>query len=281
MKKISIALLCISFAFSACQKDALMDSGSNANSAISGGNETAGSLSGTTYFGNNMIMGKGHIRTYVTVDKTGKPLDVGVEFTEAAINTIDMPMNHSGMHCNTYNLRFHPNATKSLPYDHVSLDWAQTGHGPEGVYDVPHFDIHFYMVSPETQMSIITDRSYPVGPDAFAHRGPSTVPYSYFPGPFVEMMGTHWIKKEDFSQIMFNREPFRHTFIYGTHEDKLVFIEPMITLETLRTRENIITEIDQPQNFPVINKFYPGNYAITHNAKTRVHRVSLQNFMLQ
>lgn len=281
MKKTTFALIFFSAAFCACQKDAILNASNNANPAIAGGTEMLANPSGTTYFGNNVILGKGHIRTYVTLDKAGQPLDAGVEFTEAAISTVDMPMKHSGMHCNTYNLRFHPNATKSLPYDHVSLDWAQMGHGPTDVYDVPHFDIHFYMVNPEVQMAITTDRSYPVGPEAFTFRGPNNIPFSYFPGPFVEMMGTHWIKKDDFYQIMFNRAPFKHTFIYGTHEDNLVFIEPMITLETLRSRENIITEIDQPQNFPVANKFYPGNYAITHNAKTKVHRVSLQNFMLQ
>jgi hypothetical protein len=281
MKKISIALLCISFAFSACQKDALMDSGSNANSAISGGNETAGSLSGTTYFGNNVIMGKGHIRTYVTVDKTGKPLDVGVEFSETAINTVDMPMRHSGLHCNTYNLRFHPNATKGLPYDHVSLDWAQMGHGPDGVYDVPHFDIHFYMIPTETQMNIVADMPYPAGPDAFAAMPPSTIPQTYFPGPFVEMMGTHWIKKDEFLPLIMGEQSFRHTFIYGSHENRLIFFEPMVTLQTLRSKQNIVTAIDQPQDYPQANKYYAADYAITHDAKMKVHRVSLQNMSLK
>ena len=148
MKKIFFALLTSSFLFSACQKDVIMNSGNDANSSITAGNEISAMASGTTYFGNNVILGKGHIRTYVTQDKSGKPVDMGIEFSEAAINTVDMPMKHSGMHCNTYNLRFHPNATKMLPYNHVSLDWAQMGHGPEGVFDVPHFDVHFYMIDP-------------------------------------------------------------------------------------------------------------------------------------
>jgi hypothetical protein len=281
MKKIFLLQLFASLLFSACQKDA-MTGLDNSNSAISpAGTQTLKSETGTTFFGNNIILGKGHIRTYVTQDNTGKPIDMGIEFSEAAINTVDMPMKHMGEHCSTYNLRFHPNATKMLPYDHVSLDWAQMGHGPEGVYDVPHFDVHFYMIDPSQQMSIVTDRTYPNGPEVFTFKGPNTVPYSYFPGPFVEMMGTHWIRKDDFFPLIFNREPFKHTFIYGTHEDKLIFIEPMITLEVLRSRENITTEIDQPTSYPVANKFYPENYSITHHSKTRVHRVSLQNFNLQ
>ena len=281
MKKITFALLFISAAFSACQKDALLNSGNNANSAIAGGIETSVSNSGTTYFGNNVILGKGHIRTYVTLDKAGQPLDAGVEFTEAAISTVDMPMKHSGMHCNTYNLRFHPNATKSLPYDHVSLDWAQMGHGPEGVYDVPHFDIHFYMIPTETQMGIVADMPYPAGPDAFAARPPGTIPQSYFPGPFVEMMGTHWIKKDEFLPLIMREQSFKHTFIYGSHENKLIFFEPMVTLETIRSKQNIVTAIDQPQEYPIANKYYAANYAITHDAKMKVHRVSLQNMSLK
>jgi hypothetical protein len=281
MKKIFFAFISIGFAFSSCQKDALSGSGNNANLAIAPGTEISANSSATTYFGNNVILGKGHIRTYVVQDKSGQPLDVGVEFTETAINTVDMPMKHMGMHCSTYNLRFHPNATKMLPYDHVSLDWAQMGHGPEGVYDVPHFDIHFYMIPTETQMNIVADMPYPAGPDAFAALPPSTIPQSYFPGPFVEMMGTHWIKKDEFLPLIMREQNFKHTFIYGSHENKLIFFEPMVTLETIRSKQNIVTAIDQPQDYPIANKYYAANYAITHDAKTKVHRVSLQNMFLK
>ena len=32
------------------------------------------------------------------------------------------------------------------PYRFMMLDWNPQGHQPPGVYTVPHFDFHFYMV---------------------------------------------------------------------------------------------------------------------------------------
>jgi hypothetical protein len=264
------------FVLSSCQKEAMMHTHDMGNTTAGvSGMETERSSSGTTYYGNKIRLGMGQIRTYVNLNSQGKPVDVGIEFSESAINTVDMPMKHTAMHDMSYDLRFHPNATKDLPYDHVSLDWATMGHGPEGVYDVPHFDVHFYMISSMKQMDIITDRQYPVGPEAFTFKGPSTIPLSYFPGPFVEMMGTHWISKDEFGNLMSGREVFKHTFIYGTHEDELIFLEPMITLETLRSKQNIVKDIDQPNQYPIANRYYATQYGITYNSKTRMHRVSL------
>jgi hypothetical protein len=276
MNKYVFAFIGLAFLLSSCQKEAMMHMHDmSASSSLVSGMETVKSPNGTTYYGNKVILGMGQIRTYVTLDGTGKPLDVGVEFSESAINTVDMPMKHMGMDKMTYDLHFHPNATKNLPYEHVSLDWAMMGHGPEGVYDVPHFDIHFYMISAAQQMEIITDRTYPVGPDAFAFKGPVTVPLSYFPGPFVEMMGTHWINKQEFISLITGAEQFKHTFIYGTHDNELIFLEPMITLATLRSKQSILVDIDQPEQYPIQNRYYANQYAVSFNAKTKMHRVSL------
>jgi hypothetical protein len=34
------------------------------------------------------------------------------------------------------------------------MDWEPHGHPPPGVYDVPHFDFHFYMITPEERAGI-------------------------------------------------------------------------------------------------------------------------------
>jgi len=282
MNKNFFAVIGLLSVLSSCQKEGMMHAHDMGNSAaVVSGMETERSSSGTTYYGNKIRLGMGQIRTYVNLNPQGKPVDVGIEFSESAINTVDMPMKHTGMHDMTYDLRFHPNATKDLPYDHVSLDWAIMGHGPEGVYDVPHFDVHFYMISSLQQMDIITDRPYPMGPDALAFRGPSTVPMSYFPGPFVEMMGTHWIHKGEFISLITGRDSFKHTFIYGTLEDELIFLEPMVTLETLRSRQNILVDIEQPGQYPIPNRYYANQYGISFNAKTKMHRVSLMGHLLR
>jgi hypothetical protein len=39
------------------------------------------------------------------------------------------------------------------PFNYVTLDWNEHRYSPMETYDLPHFDIHFYMIS-ETQRDI-------------------------------------------------------------------------------------------------------------------------------
>ena len=43
--------------------------------------------------------------------------------------------------------------------------------------------------------------------------------------------------------------PFTRTFIYGAYEGKLIFWEPMITLEFLRKSPDACFDISQPRRF--------------------------------
>ncbi|MDB4768951.1 MAG: hypothetical protein P8M17_13470 [Saprospiraceae bacterium] len=39
------------------------------------------------------------------------------------------------------------------PFNYVTLDWNEHRYSPMETYDLPHFDIHFYMIS-ETQRDL-------------------------------------------------------------------------------------------------------------------------------
>ena len=103
------------------------------------------------------------------------------------------------------------------------------------------------------------------------------VPQSYFPGPFVPMMGTHWISKK---APEFNGSRFTHTFIYGTHENKLVFFEPMVTVETFMSMKEIKTPIEQPLEYPTTGKYYAKQYSIFYDRSKMTHNVQMDNFFL-
>ena len=47
-----------------------------------------------------------------------------------------------------------PQAVEIPPYQFVTLDWTPEGHPPPDVYDVRHFDLHFYMISEEEREGI-------------------------------------------------------------------------------------------------------------------------------
>src|SRR5690606_33501005 len=47
------------------------------------------------------------------------------------------------------------------PYTFVEVNWNPAGHEPNGVYDEPHFDLHFWTASQALRESIVpTDPTY-------------------------------------------------------------------------------------------------------------------------
>ena len=276
MKKIIAFLTATTLFLASCQKEKLitkkiqkLDFESASNS-----NKTKQYI---TYYGASVPLGEGYVRSYVRMINDQTPLDIGVEFSKTAIKTLPMEMDATMVHENhPYNLEIPNQAKDYFPYDHISIDWAMMGHGPTGVYDKPHFDIHFYMISENQQMSIINDIAYPAAPgEAFAYIGPQTVPTSYFPGPFVEMMGTHWISKS--APELFLGAPFTSTFIYGTHNNEIAFIEPMVTLEMLSSKKESHLPIVQPSQYIANNKFFPAQYGVYYNNKNQSYTVALEN----
>jgi hypothetical protein len=38
-----------------------------------------------------------------------------------------------------------PIQARDTPFQYIMFDWNPNGHEPEGIYDKPHFDFHFYI----------------------------------------------------------------------------------------------------------------------------------------
>lgn len=278
MKKILAFLTATSLFLASCQKEELVSKKFQKLDFESASNSKKTSEY-ITYYGEAIHLGEGYVRSYVRMKKDNTPFDIGVEFSKTAIKTLpmemDATMDHEN-HSHPYNLEIPNEAKNYFPYNHISIDWAMMGHGPTGVYDKPHFDIHFYMISEIQQMNITNDIVYASSPgEAFAVKGPSIVPTSYFPGPFVEMMGTHWISST--APELFLGAPFTSTFIYGTHNNEIAFIEPMVTLEMLSSKKESHLPIDQPEIYSDNEKFFPKQYGVFYNNKNQTYTVALEN----
>ncbi|MGG5890767.1 DUF5602 domain-containing protein [Falsiroseomonas sp. HC035] len=102
--------------------------------------------------GPRQALGRGQAFTWVGLDAAGMPISLGIGLTQAAL--AGLPDEMVG-----FNLAL-PAQARALGYDHVGLDWAPRGHEPPGVYDRPHFDIHFYRVS-----AAALERIVPEDPD--------------------------------------------------------------------------------------------------------------------
>lgn len=222
-----------------------------------------------TYDGPSRDIGGGQARAFITLDASGRPTAIGVRMSESALVGLpaEPPRDAEGWE---YVLSL-PKEAAISGYDHVGMNWNPTGHIPPGVYDKPHFDFHFYMISLEQREKITAK-----GEDlARAHRAPAPefMPEGYIlpDGTEVERMGAHAI---DPASPEFNRLPFSKTFIYGFYDGKMIFLEPMMTKDFLETRPNTTDRIKLPKSYPA-HGYYPTAYSVKHNATQREYEISL------
>lgn len=208
-------------------------------------------------------LGAGVARTYIALDRHDEPMSIGVELSEKALEKLPAEVMQLV-------LRFHPRAF--LPYTHVLMDWNPSGHEPPGTYDVPHFDFHFYFMPNAERLAIGPDDTAQFANAPDAKYIPSD--YMQIPGG-VPQMGAHWV---DLHAPEFNQQPFSRTLIYGTYDGEVTFVEPMITLEYLRSRPNETIPIRQPDAFQH-DGYYPESYSIVARGRPGGVRVSLDGLV--
>lgn len=149
------------------------------------------------------------------------------------------------------------------------MGWLPRGHPPPGVYDIPHFDFHFYMISAAQR------RAIPPGPDP-VEPDPRYVPADYATdGMAVPEEGVHW---SDALAPEFNGEAFTRTFVYGFHGGDLIFVEPMVTKAFLETSPSVAEPIRQPDAYQRSGA-YPTEYAVEHDAANRQYDIALRGFV--
>lgn len=224
-----------------------------------------------TYLGLPVAIGDGQAQTYVTLDEQGKAQALGIRMTEGALSGLPQQVPPMAWE---YDLQLPPQAQGS-GYDHVTVDWNPKGHVPGGVYDTPHFDFHFYTVDKTFRDGITA-----TGDDlAIAHRAPpaSEMPQGYVlpPGTEVPRMGAHAI---DPASPEFHQMPFTYTFIFGFYDGEMIFLEPMTSLEYLRTRPEVSAQVKQPEVYARSISF-PATFAIRYNAGQNYYEIALEELV--
>jgi hypothetical protein len=221
-------------------------------------------------YGAPVAMGGGSARTYVSSDASGNPTEVGIRMTDTALDNLP-PTPVTGT---MYDLAL-PTAAGQTPFDHVSFDWNPKGHDPSPTYAIPHFDAHFYMQSTAAQHTIAPDD--PKGdivPDTalFLPTGYLTPP-NVVPGRTVPMMGRHWVDK--LSPENLPGGVFGSTFIYGSYDGHVTFLEPMFVKSMLTPSVNFTDAVKQPKKYEVPGKYYPTRYFIRYDAATKEYVIAL------
>jgi hypothetical protein len=224
----------------------------------------------TTYYGPETHVGNGMARTWVKMSDKGEPLAVGVNMSEGALEGLPEEPE-------IYMLEM-PRQMSSTLYQSVALDWNPAGHDPEHIYTVPHFDMHFYIITEEDR-NLITEGPHEHTP-AFQE---NYIPENYttgFPIPYtgfaVPEMGVHWL---DVTAPEFNDEAFTKTFVYGSYNNKVIFHEPMITvayLQGLAADKRVTSDVPQPLKVQKTG-YYPTKYTVEYDATPGEYVVALTN----
>lgn len=222
------------------------------------------------YTGAPVAVGNGTARVVVTINGMNEPESVSVVLTRDALQ--GLPQIQGEQMVWEFSLPM-PDAGPKTGYDHVVLDWNPAGHIPDGVYTVPHFDVHFYLISNDEREAITFHGE---GRElAMAAPDPQLVPSGYVipPDAAVDRMGMHGL---DPAGHEFHGQPFSHNFIYGYYKGELMFVEPMVSLAFLESLPEMTSPVKQPQRYSY-PAWYPATYRIGFDAGKGEYTIALQN----
>jgi hypothetical protein len=219
----------------------------------------------TIFKGTESSVFHGKAQGVYEIDPHGLPYRLSLSLDDNLLNSAPLGGTHTDEVDFIINLP--KEAKEQTLFQHIMLNWNPAGHEPPGIYDIPHFDIHFYTV-PDHEVHGYTDmtkmENFPAA---------SYLPSTYFPGPAIPKMGKHWI---DTNTPELNGQVFTETMIYGTYDSRLIFVEPMITLNFLKTKNYYEREIAQPSKYQR-SGYYPTKMSVRkYNKKTEV---SLTHFV--
>jgi hypothetical protein len=248
-------------------------------------------------------LGKGAVSTYAEFDAGGAPRALGIAFSAQALD--GLPAGGSDRHhCFDRNkdgvvdpateclqayelvlpLPDEVARRADIPFKWVLLNWNPHGHIPPGIYDSPHFDVHFYI---DTIADVFAIESGPCGPefvrcDQF-ETARKPVPANYMHPDYKDVeavapaMGNHLV---DLTGPEFNKQPFTRTWIYGTYGGKVTFYEEMVTRAFLLSRPSTCFPIKTPPAVE-LGGFYPTASCLRHDARTGEYTVSMERFVLR
>ena len=219
---------------------------------------------------------QGGIITGTTVLQNGHPVtafadvDAGNQLNAAGFQVSGAAVRDPGDEPSRLFLQL-PSEASGTGFQILEFGWNPQGHEPPGIYDVPHFDFHFYYISDSERIAIPAGQTFPVDPQF--------LPANYGqPGPTVPAMGGHSF---DLTSPEFNGGSFTQTLIYGYHNGQEIFLEPMLTQAYLEGLSgSSVSEIRQPSQYalPAIPALVPASVQYAYSSANDLYTISVGDF---
>ena len=225
---------------------------------------------GEVYRGQAISIGKGIAQVVVRTDASGKPRTVAIMLTQGVLRGLPAKLNPKTPEGEwDYTLPM-PTGGPKTGYTHVVIDWNPHGHPPPHVYTVPHFDFHFYSMTPDAVAKIAF--TGPKDPAAGVSDAAIIPPgYKVIPETAVNQMGVHAV---ELGASEFHGKPFTATFIYGYYRNRLTFVEPMITHAFLQGKLHFAKAVAVPARYSAAG-YYPTQYSVRYLPRWKAYLVSL------
>ena len=222
----------------------------------------------SVYEGQAVKVGNGTARVVVATTADGLPRSVSVVLTAGALEGLPAPSEERPEWEFVLPM---PETGPRTGYDHVTMDWNPAGHPPQGIYTVPHFDFHFYVISRAEQEGVAFSGTE--GVEAAKVADSALLPEGYVvpPDTAVEKMGVHGI---DPASPEFHGQPFTRTFIYGYYKGRLTFVEPMVALSYLLSNPDVTARVKVPSTYSYPG-FYPTKYRVGYDPERKLYFLSL------
>lgn len=220
----------------------------------------------TTYPGEWFEFGGGRVRAWARLDADGHPHAIGVQFSEEMLSELPISLKRITMAL--------PPEARVSPFYNVDLDWRPQGHSPKE-YLKPHFDFRFFLIT-EDDRNLIKDEHFDTN---YIKPDPKYVPAFYAPAETTVRVDQYlgqrfWSMKSP----EVDGDPFIQSLNFGFWHGHLVYVEPMITLAFLESRENYVGEILQSREYEK-SGFYPTMYRIEYVADSGEYIISLEKFV--
>lgn len=256
-------------------------------------------------YGESAPLGDGRITTY-TQFLDSRPVSIGVRMSDASFSGLphDPPTDGtlcfdkdgdgstdpvhecSGGYGQKLELGERARQQPDFPFTYVLNNWNPHGHIPLGVYDKPHYDVHFYLNDNAERLAIRTGPCPQLVHCDDYELGKRLPDSRYVPADFTDAdaiepaMGNHLI---DRTAPEFNGQPFRHTWIHGVWNREVTYFEPMITSEWLDgLRTGAVEDGCYDRKLPAAwqeTGWYPTTYCTRYSETRHEVSVSLEDFV--
>ncbi|MBD2385495.1 DUF5602 domain-containing protein [Cylindrospermum sp. FACHB-282] len=247
---------------------------------------TVSAAQAATFYGETKSLGQGFISSYVTLDDiTGKPLDIGVAFTEGALSLSTDPDDPGAQ----IELAL-PSEASSTVFSVINVDYRTRGYPPNPeVFNVPNFRISYFVPTSEERDQICPNPDTStlvatcVGEEKEkAAKAPEedAIPEGYVQFPTADAFyaqpryGSGVYNPNDAFAVVTGQEPLTSLSNYGIYDGEINSVQLLVVKDYLESQPSVTKSLSQPKTYAETG-YFPTEYSINFDQTTQNYKVSL------